>query len=35
MGTHWIVKVANIDLMIHYLDDSCDSGTVMHLCTAI
>ena len=32
MGTHWIVKVANIDLMIHYLDDSCDSGTVMHLC---
>lgn len=31
MGTHWIVKVANIELMLHYLDDQCDSGTIMHL----
>ncbi len=33
MGTHWVVKVANLELMLHYLDGRCDSGSVMHLGT--
>ncbi|WP_301859624.1 phosphohydrolase [uncultured Megasphaera sp.] len=31
MGTHWSVKVANIELMMRYMDDQCDKGDVMHL----
>ncbi|KMO86460.1 phosphohydrolase [Megasphaera cerevisiae DSM 20462] len=30
-GTHWIIKVANIELMLRYVDDPCDVGGVMHL----
>ncbi len=31
MGTHWGIKVANIELMLRYIDDECDKGDVMHL----
>ena len=31
MGTHWGIKVANIELMMRYMDDTCDKGDVMHL----
>ncbi|MCH4178275.1 MAG: phosphohydrolase [Megasphaera sp.] len=31
MGTHWIVKVANIEIMLHYMDKKSDVGSVMHL----
>ena len=31
MGTHWNIKVANIELMMRYIDDKCDKGDVMHL----
>lgn len=30
-GVHWVVKVANIELVLHYMDESRDSGSVMHL----
>ena len=33
MGTHWVVKVANLELMLHYLDADSDAGSVMHLGT--
>lgn len=31
MGTHWVIKVANIEMMMQYVDRSCDKGDVMHL----
>lgn len=31
MGTHWVVKVANIELMVHYMHENCTAGGVMHL----
>ncbi len=31
MGTHWVVKVANIELMLRYADDQCSKGDIMHL----
>ncbi len=31
MGTHWCVKVANIELMLRYMDGTSDKGDVMHL----
>ncbi|MCH4187174.1 MAG: phosphohydrolase [Megasphaera sp.] len=31
MGTHWVVKAANIELMLHYMDDDSDAGSIMHL----
>lgn len=31
MGTHWVVKVANIELMLRCVDEQCRKGDVMHL----
>lgn len=31
MGTHWSIKVANIELMARYVDADSDAGSVMHL----
>lgn len=31
MGTHWSIKVANIELMARYADEVRDAGSVMHL----
>lgn len=31
MGTHWSIKVANIELMARYVDACSDAGSVMHL----
>lgn len=31
MGTHWVVKVANIELFLRYMDDQCSAGDIMHL----
>lgn len=33
MGTHWVVKVANLELMLRYIDGQSDAGSVMHLGT--
>lgn len=33
MGTHWVVKVANLTLMLHFLDKDSDAGSLMHLGT--
>ena len=31
MSTHWVLKSANIDLMLHYVDESYNAGSIMHL----
>lgn len=31
MGTHWSIKVANIELMARYVDELSDAGSIMHL----
>lgn len=31
MGTHWVMKVANIELMVHHVNESDERGRVMHL----
>ena len=31
MSTHWVIKAANIELMLRYLVDNSDPGTAMHL----
>lgn len=31
MGTHWVMKVANIELMLHYINRPDERGRVMHL----
>ena len=33
MGTHWVVKVANLELMLRYIDGQSNAGSVMHLGT--
>ena len=30
-GTHWVIKAANIELMVKYLGDNADPGSTMHL----
>ena len=31
MGTHWVIKVTNIELMLHYVDEKNAPGSIMHL----
>lgn len=31
MGTHWVIKAANIELMLRYMGDNEDPGSAMHL----
>ena len=33
MGTHWVIKEANIEILLHYLQASPDRSSVMHLGT--
>ena len=31
MSTHWVIKVTNIALMLHYVDEKSAPGSIMHL----
>lgn len=31
MSTHWVIKVTNIELMLHYVGEQSEPGSIMHL----